>query len=120
MTESQVLKDCLRELERQGIVAWRQNTGTGTYACGPAVPRFGGSVSPPIRRVQFGRPGAADITGILPNGVRLEVECKAPGRKQSPMQVKFQRQIEANNGVYLLVHSREELKRELANITTEL
>lgn len=62
-----------------------------------------------FRFVKFGKKGCADITGLLKDGRRIEVECKVGKNKQSPEQLDFQRIIEENNGVYLLVYSAQEL-----------
>lgn len=94
--ESPVLHGCLKWLHDRGIEAWRQNTGTAWIGDQP---------------VTFGRPGAGDITGILPDGRRLEVECKSPTGIQSEKQKKFQATIERNNGVYILARSVEDLER---------
>lgn len=51
----------------------------------------------------FGIDGQADITGILKNGRRLEVEIKTGNAKQSEEQILFQKMIEANNGLYIIV-----------------
>lgn len=99
--EAPVLHACLRWLHQQGIFAWRQNTGTAWLGDQP---------------VSFGYPGAGDITGILPDGRRLEVECKSTTGKQSEKQAKFQAKIEQNRGVYLLVRSEEELCQMLEPI----
>lgn len=48
---------------RPDLRIWRMNTGKA---------RFNGQV------VQFGVPGQADLTGILPDGRRLEIEVKSP------------------------------------------
>lgn len=58
--------------------------------------------------MQFGTPGAADITGILPDGRRLEIEVKAATGRQSEQQKKYQAMIERFNGVYVLARSVEE------------
>lgn len=62
--------------------------------------------------MSFGYPGAGDITGILPDGRRLEIECKSPTGKQSEKQRKFQEKIEQNGGVYLLVRSERDLEEQ--------
>ena len=77
---------------------WRANTG---------VARIGRRV------VRFGVPGQADLTGILPDGRRLEVETKSATGKQSKDQRNFQRMIERFGGVYVLARSVEDVKREL-------
>ncbi len=114
--EKKIQDAVLAWLERAGVDAWRNNTGTAVYGGGYRVPAFGGSVAPPVRRVSFGRPGSADITGILPDGRRLEVEIKRSGSGQTRMQKKFQEMIERNRGVYLLVSSVEELADGLNGI----
>lgn len=99
--EAVVLRDCLGWLHKQGIFAYRQNSGTAWIGGQP---------------VSFGLPGAADITGILPDGRRLEVECKSATGRQSEKQKRFQQRIEENRGVYLLVRSVEELEAGLRSI----
>ncbi len=95
--EAPVLHNCLKWLHQRGIFAHRENTGTVWINGQP---------------VSFGYPGAADITGILPNGKRLEVETKSATGKQSDKQRKYQQRIEENHGVYLLVRSVEELEEK--------
>lgn len=51
--------------------------------------------------------GWGDITGCLPNGRFLMVECKALKGKQSPAQAKTQVRIESNRGLYILANSLE-------------
>ncbi len=97
--EASVLHACLAWLHRQGIFAWRQNTGTLWTGGTP---------------VSFGLPGAADITGLLPDGRRLEIECKSATGTQSEKQKRFQAKIEASRGVYLLVRSERDLEEQWA------
>jgi len=57
--------------------------------------------------------GWPDITGCLPYGGRfLGVECKAPGKKQTPAQVHMQQHIEKCGGIYMVARSLAELKGE--------
>jgi hypothetical protein len=95
--EAPVLRACLKWLHRKGIWAWRQNTGTAWIGGQP---------------VSFGYPGAGDITGMLPDGRRLELECKSAIGKQSEKQKRFQAKIEQNHGVYLLVRSERDLEEQ--------
>jgi hypothetical protein len=109
MGESAIVNEVIRALyDEPGVWIWRNN-------CGVAKP-------PGARRaIRFGIPGQGDISGIvrldlgigLPVGVRLEVECKVPGGRQSPEQKDFQSKIQALGGCYLLVHSADEALREL-------
>lgn len=79
---------------------WRQNTGAATLNG---------------RLVRFGTPGAADIQGILrPAGRFLAIETKAPGKKQSEEQVKWQRMVEDHGGLYVLAHTLETVDEALA------
>jgi hypothetical protein len=73
---------------------WRANAGLARYG---------------RRVVAFGIPGQADLTGILPGGVRLEIEVKGPNGRQTNEQRAFQRMIERFGGVYVLAHSVEDV-----------
>lgn len=60
--------------------------------------------------MRFGFKGSADILGILPDGRFLAVECKREkGGVLSKEQIEFRDRIKENKGVYILVHSVEEL-----------
>lgn len=113
--EQAIVRQCLDYLNVLGIPAWRQNTGGASFARRQPLPRHGmGSVQEKPYFVKFSRPGAADITGILPgSGRRLEIEVKRPGGKPNPDQVRFHRLVNEAGGVYLLVHSVDELKDAL-------
>ena len=41
------------------------------------------------RFVRFGTPGRADISGVWPDGRRLEIEVKRPGNKPTQAQLDF-------------------------------
>lgn len=59
--------------------------------------------------IQFGDfPGSADITGILRDGRRLEVEVKSPIGRQSAEQRAFEQMIREYGGIYVLVRSVDE------------
>lgn len=79
---------------------WRANVG---------VARIGGPRSAGGRIVRFGLPGQADLTGILPGGVRLEIEAKGAAGRQTEEQHAFQRMIERFGGVYVLARSVEDV-----------
>ncbi len=64
-TEREVLAQVLEALRLYGIDADRQNTGVG--------------VNPRGQSVRFGRPGNADVSGMLPDGRKLDVEVKREG-----------------------------------------
>lgn len=112
MSESDLVRLCLDWLHAKGIESWRQNQG--------AIPLGNGK----FRRFN-GRKGIADISGILKQtveiegeivdfGVRLEIECKMPGKKLRPEQEEFLHMIEEQGGIALCVHDLQELEEGLA------
>lgn len=105
-TEAAILREVILQARATGVKLWRQPAGkilTGLYA------------------IQFAPRGAADLTGILPNGVRVEVECKRRfGGVQSDDQKEWQKYIEENNGVYILAHSGDEFKDQITPILKEI
>lgn len=106
MKEKAVQNAILREFgTRRDMRLWRANVG---------VARIGGPRSAGGRIVRFGIPGQADLTGILPGGVRLEIEVKGPTGRQSEDQRNFQRMIERFGGVYVLARSVDDVWRAVA------
>ena len=57
--------------------------------------------------------GWPDITGLLPDGRFIGVECKAPGGRQSPVQRLIEQEIRKRSGIYVLAHSVEDVQREI-------
>lgn len=84
------------------IDVWRQNTGAAKY-------RSGGKT----RFIRFSIPGAADITGILADGRRIEIEVKSPKGRQSRVQHRFQERIERKGGIYILARSVDDVMEAL-------
>jgi len=72
LIETNILKQIMQYLKLRGILAWRNNTG--------AISRTSKSKtgSYKTRYIHFGLKGQADITGILRDGRRLEIEVKRP------------------------------------------
>lgn len=111
MHEAKITSACVEYLRRVGVRCWRANTGAAW------LKGKGGKMRP----VSFGLPGQPDIMGWLRIGGRavfLGVETKNPDTrgKQSPEQREFQRWLEEDGGVYLLVHSASELHDRLMAI----
>lgn len=79
---------------RRDMRLWRANSG---------VARMGDRV------VRFGVPGQADLTGILPGGIRLEIEVKSAIGRQAIDQQNYQRMIERFGGVYVLARSIDDV-----------
>ena len=97
--EGAVVKACLDYLAVRGIYAWRNNTGTLRDKTN--------------RPVFFGKPGSADILGILPGGTFLAVECKAKKGKPSDKQIGFLKTIAENGGAAILAWSVDDLIKGL-------
>jgi hypothetical protein len=55
--------------------------------------------------IRYGVKGSADISGILLNGKRLEVEVKTGRAVQQENQVAFMRMIQAMGGCYVVARS---------------
>lgn len=81
-----------------GMRLWRANTGAATYG---------------DRMVRYGVPGQADLSGILPRGVRLEIECKRPGQVPTEDQVNFGKTITRFGGVYIVAYSAQDVEAAL-------
>jgi hypothetical protein len=64
-TEAQVLAGVLDAARVLGIDIDRQNTGAGS--------------NPRGQTVRFGTPGNSDLTGLLPDGRKLDIEVKREG-----------------------------------------
>jgi len=100
MHEKQIQNDILRAFGTvPSLRLWRANVGAA---------RIGDRV------IRFGIPGQADLTGILPDGRRLEIEVKSPTGRQTPDQQAFQRIIEKFNGLYILARSTNDVRQRLA------
>jgi hypothetical protein len=75
-------------------IFWRMNTGKARDTTG--------------RRISFGVPGQADITGAI-RGRRVEIELKSDDGAQSPAQRKFQALCVSSGAVYVLARSLEDV-----------
>jgi len=93
--EGRIKADCLRYLERRGFFVWNNPSGAVRIA--------------PDRWVHFGRKGASDIIGVLPDGKFLAVEVKAPHGRLSPEQSAFLEKVRDMKGVAVVVRSFREL-----------
>ena len=104
-SEKAIQNDILRAFGTlPGLRLWRANTG---------VARIG------TRVIRFGIPGQADLTGILPDGRRLEIEVKSPTGRQSPEQIAFQGMIEKFHGIYIFARSIDDVRHRLAALSIQ-
>ncbi len=96
MTESVLLAQVLAWLaSTPGVMAWRSNTGAARDKRG--------------RLVRFGAVGAADITGVLRGGRRLEIEIKSASGRVTDEQAAFGERINAMGGLYFVAWRLDEV-----------
>lgn len=57
--------------------------------------------------------GWPDITGVLPSGRFIGVECKAASGRQSPVQKAMEAAVRKRNGIYILAKSVDDVERGL-------
>lgn len=93
-----------------GVRLWRQNTGVGygLSVVKRAVALRSWDLLKRARPITFGVPGQADVSGILPEGRRLEIELKSQRDVQREAQKRFQHMIESSGGVYILARSADD------------
>ncbi|HUT56499.1 MAG TPA: VRR-NUC domain-containing protein [Phycisphaerae bacterium] len=60
--------------------------------------------------------GWPDVTGLLPDGRFIGVECKAPNGRQSPAQKAMEQEIRRRNGVYILARGVEDVQSEISYV----
>lgn len=82
------------------IRLWRNNTGVALSPDGNRV-------------VKYGLVGSADLTGVLSDGRRIDIECKTARGRQRDAQRKFQLMIERFRGLYVLARSVEDVETAL-------
>ena len=104
MKETDLRNQILDWLMYRNIYAWLNNTA-GTYS--KRTKSY--FKNPRLKK------GVADILGILPNGKLFAIECKVGKNKQDDNQKIFQKDIEANNGIYILAYNLEEVEKYLKN-----
>jgi len=63
--------------------------------------------------IQFGVKGQADLTGILPEGRRLEIEVKSETGRQSKEQKVFGDMINRKGGVYIVAKSIDDVSTSI-------
>ena len=57
--------------------------------------------------------GWPDITGVMPDGMFIGVECKTPTGRQSPAQKQMEEAIRGRNGIYILARSIDDVMEVL-------
>ena len=103
--ERAVQKAILRWLRAQGALVAVTDAGAA-YRAGA----FFGDAIPA---------GWPDITGLLPDGRFIGVECKAPRGRHSAAQKAMERQIRGRNGIYVLARSVEDVQNGIIDANRE-
>jgi len=93
--EGAVVQACLEYLRLYGAFVWRNNTGA--------------LKDKSDRPVFFGKPGSADIIGLLPGGRFIAVECKAEKGRLSEKQKKFLEDVEQLGGLAVVARSVDDV-----------
>ena len=107
LSEAAVLQECLEWLQKHNILVNRNNVGAGI------MERDGGYYN-------YGIKNGGDIIGLRPDGIHLEIEVKrGRGGRLSAGQQQRWRDIEKNNGIYVVIHGVEELEYYRAYILGE-
>ena len=97
LLEAGVMKDCLKWLKKNHILANRNNVGCGEVG-------ESGYYS-------YGIIGGGDIIGCLPNGLHYELELKkGKGGRLSTGQQKRMKKCHNTNAFYFIVHGLAELE----------
>ena len=65
----------------------------------------------PIAASPYGVGGISDRLACLPNGKFLAIECKAPGKKPTPLQDQFLMRVQSLHGFAFVVDGDAALKR---------
>lgn len=98
--ESVILARILEYVRRRrDVFVWRANTGVAFNSSG--------------RPIRFGHVGQGDISGIINDGRRLEIEVKSNSGHLSPEQIAFQNTIVRFGGVFIVARSVADVEREL-------
>ena len=95
--EASVSRDCGEWFKAHGIIMDRNNTGAGSVGSSGFY--------------KYGIKNGGDWIGLRKDGIHLEIECKkGKGGRLSAGQQQRWRDIEASNGIYLVIHGIEELE----------
>lgn len=101
-SESKIQTAIIKKLQSSGVYVWRQNNGA-TWDAKMNGGRGGYRASAQSKK------GIADILGVLPGGIHLEIEVKTAVGKQSPDQRVHQKRVEDLGGVYILARSVKDI-----------
>ena len=93
-----LVNQCLLELTTDGFLCWKNNSG---------------AVKTSDRYQRYGLKGSSDILAVAAGGMFWAIEIKTGKAVQNKSQKAFQKAVELRGGIYLLIHSLEELRSYL-------
>jgi hypothetical protein len=104
---NRLLNQILIALSKQGLCrVWRSETGKAIKLSGYFRAKSTGDFESLDRSIfAYGLKGSADITGILKNGKRIEIEIKTGDASQSKEQKNFAAMIKNFGGHYFVCRS---------------
>lgn len=109
-----------------GVRLWQQATGVAYTVdsvkmclklCGQG--KFSEAVKV-LKMTRYGLNGAADLSGILSNGIRLEVEIKTGKAVQNRDQKHFMQMIRNKGGVYIVITDQNLLAQQFGDLENAL
>jgi hypothetical protein len=103
--ETDLLSACLKTLEANGVMCWRQNSGAARYES-EAGDSYYVSMTGKMR-------GVSDIIGLLPGGRFLAVECKWMDGRIKKHQQEFLDAVNRSGGLGVVVRSIAELREKV-------
>ena len=112
--ESELIRAILLEFgSRQDLRLWRANTGIAYGMSVIQKCKSLGYIPHDLPATKYGVPGMADIQGILKGGRHISIECKGPGKKQTPDQKVWEEMVLSFGGIYVLAYNLEDVRRVL-------
>ena len=98
VAHEKLVNQCLLELTTNGFLCWKNSTG---------------AIKTSDRYQRYGLKGSSDILAVADGGMFWAIEIKTGKAVQNKAQKAFQKAVELRGGIYLLIHSIEELRSYL-------
>jgi len=108
-TEKEIQNFTLSLFNSRGYYLWRNNTGMVHIGEGRNARMF-----------HAGLKGSADIIGVSPKGLFVALEIKRKGKKPSPFQVNFLKEVKDKGGIAEVIDSIEGAEQLLIDLNVEV
>ena len=106
MSENNIVNAIIEYLHWRKIFCWRNNN----------MPVYDPKSGSYRRMPKYAICGVSDITGILPDGRALYIECKVKNKKPTPAQREFMGRVNNNNGLAFMATGIDDVAKELDSI----